>query len=126
MTPLSLAELVRRQECRAEAAAKLAELALTGEGASSIPGPGTLSSRSFWQTLALEAELARAILYGANCEDAIELVGRLLTHLDLRKAMASDSIERLAVDVATCELRLDLESWRSTIGERTRQPPQAP
>ena len=115
MTPLSLDEVVRRQKCRAEAAARLSEAALSGvrQPRDHATGPRTrrLGVR-FWQTLALESELARAILAGADDDDATELAGRVLTHLELRKAMAEDPIERLAIEVATCELRLDLWSWR--------------
>ena len=114
MSPLTLHEVVRRQECRAKAAARLSEAALSVR---SLRDPATTPRNRrlgvrFWSTLAIEAELARAILAGADDDDATELAGRVLTHLELRKAMAEDPIERLAIEVATCELRLDLWSWR--------------
>ena len=79
----------------------------------------------FWNTLAIEAELARAILEGADDDDATDLAGRVITHLELRKAMAEDPIERLAIEVATAELRLDLWSWRDA-SEPCPPPPPAP
>lgn len=111
MTPLTLTEVANRQRQRSENAIKMAEDALAG-----LPGPCDLGNE-FWLTIGRECELCYALLANATPEDATRLADRVLLTLALRENTSRSALERAALQTVIHELRIDLASWRSVVGE---------